>query len=127
MPDGLADRLAAAGIGPMSWEYVRFLSERPEDVLESPHRFFLGAHAIGTPVELRLLRQETLNRDLYDFLRSVGHSAESVSFILEMGRVHPRGGPRRGSPAWEHYYTPGLRQLVRERERLLLSVFPEYV
>jgi hypothetical protein len=127
MPSAVADRLATAGIGPLSWEYVRFLSSRPEDVLDDPHRFFLGAHSFRTPVDLRLLRQEVLNKELYDFLRSVGHSKESLSFILEMGRVHPRGGPRRRSPAWEHYYTPTLRQLVREREAFLFAVFPEYV
>jgi hypothetical protein len=99
MPDALADRLTAAAVGPLSWEYVRFLSERPEDVLDDPHHFFLGAHSIGT----------------------------SVSFILDMGRVYPQGGPRRQSPAWEHYYTPALRRLVRDREAFLFSVFPEYL
>jgi hypothetical protein len=127
MPDALAERLTAAGVGPLSWEYVRFLSERPEDVPADPHHFFLGPHSIGTPVELRLLRQESLNRELPGFLQSVGHSAESVSFILEMGRVYPQGGPRRQSLAWEHYYTPALRQLVRDREAFLFSVFPEYL
>jgi hypothetical protein len=127
MPRALAERLTEAGVGPLSWEYVRFLSERPEEVLDDPHHFFLGAHAIGTPVELRLLRQESLNRELADFLQSVGHSAESVSFILEMGRVYPQGGPRRHSRAWEHHYTPALRQLVRHQEAFLFSVFPEYL
>jgi hypothetical protein len=127
MPDALTNRLTAAGLGPLSWEYVRFLSDAPDAVLDDPHQFFLGAHSIGTPVELRLLRQESLNRDLYDFLQSVGHSPETLSFILDMGRVHPRGGPRRPSSAWEHYYTPALRRLVQEREAFLFSVFPEYL
>jgi hypothetical protein len=125
--NALTDRLTTAGLGPLSWEYVRFLSERPEEVLDDPHRFFRGAHSIGTAVELHLVRQESLNRELYDFLQSVGHSADSVGFILGMGRVYPQGGPHRQSPAWEHYYTPDLRRLVRDREALLFSVLPEYL
>ena len=126
-PEALTKRLESSGIGLLTYHYAQFLSERPDAVLDDPRNFFAGPGSVRTPLDLRFLRQEALNRDLYDFMVSVGHSSDSVRFILEMGRVHPRGGPRRRSPAWKHYYTPALRQLVREREAFLFSVFPDYL
>jgi hypothetical protein len=126
MPETLASRLSAAGVGWLSWEYARFLSDRPDEVLDDPHAFFAGVHTLRGPADLRFLHLEALNQELYDFLRSVGHTPESVQFILEMGKVFPRGGPRRTSADWRRYYTPDLQKLVQDRESLLFSVFPEY-
>lgn len=126
MPERLARRLETAGVGPLTYDYVRFLSQQPESVLDDPHRFFLGANELGTPLDLHFLRQECLNRALYDFLRSVGHTSDSVKFILEMGRVFPQRGPRRMSSDWSSHFTPDLRRLVRERESFLFRLFPGY-
>jgi hypothetical protein len=126
-PEPLTRRLEAAGIGLLTYHYIQFLSpSQPDLVLDDPHSFFLGAGSVRTPLELRFLRQESLNRELYDFLRSVGHTPDSVRFILEMGRVLPKGGPRRMSSDWASYFTPDLQRLVRERESCLFSVFPDY-
>jgi hypothetical protein len=126
-PVALAKRLDASGIGPLTYEYIRFLSGRPDAVLDEPRNFFVGPGTIRTPLELRFLRQEALNRDLYDFLVSVGHSSDAVRFILDMGKVFPHGAPRRKSSNWESYYTPELRCLVRERESCLFSLLPHYL
>jgi hypothetical protein len=126
LPEGVDRRLDAAGVGPLTYDYIRFLSREPESVIDDPQSFFLGANSLGTPVDFRFLRQESLNQELYDFLRSVGHTPDSVRFILEMGRVFPKGGPRRMSSDWTSYFTPGLRRLVRERESFLFRLFPDY-
>src|SRR5829696_6819551 len=78
LPEGTDRQLDAAGVGPLTYDYVRFLSPRPELVVVDPDSFFLGANSVGAPVDVRFLRQESLNRELYDFLLSVGHSPTSV-------------------------------------------------
>jgi hypothetical protein len=107
MPDALADRLTAAAVGPLSWEYVRFLSERPEDVLDDPHHFFLGAHSIGTSVELRLLRQESLKQGAVR-ISAVDRAQRAVR------ELHSRHGPGL-SAGWSAATVAGVGALLHAR------------
>jgi hypothetical protein len=75
---------------------------------------------------VRFLRQESLNRDLHDFLLEVGFPPGEVAFVLEEGPILPEGSSRKGDRHWSDYYTPRLKALIRRRERLFLAVFPEY-
>ncbi|HEV2765679.1 MAG TPA: hypothetical protein VGV38_22030 [Pyrinomonadaceae bacterium] len=76
--------------------------------------------------DLHFVRTDQLNRGLYDFLLRFGYEDEDVRFVVEMERVLPRGKGRSAAQRWEHYYTPELKREVRERERFLFSLFPEF-
>ena len=65
-------------------------------------------------------------RDPVQALLEVGYPAESIEFILTAEKVLPPGGKPREGGKWERYYTPELKALVRRRERLLFTLFPEY-
>ena len=76
--------------------------------------------------DLHFVRTDQLNRGLYDFLVGVGYEDEDVRFVVEMEKVLPRGKGRAAGQKWERYYTPELKQEVRERERFLFTLFPEF-
>lgn len=67
-----------------------------------------------------------LNHGLYQFLRKLDFPHEEIAFILEHNKVLPRKGGRREDQAWEKYYTPELKALVRRRERVMFEMFPEF-
>ena len=76
--------------------------------------------------DLHFVRTDDLNRGLYEFLVEFGYEDDDVSFILEQGKVLPQGKGRNSNQQWQKYYTPELKQHVRERERLLFTLFPEF-
>jgi hypothetical protein len=61
-----------------------------------------------------------------DFLVGEGYADEDVSFIRGEGKVLPRGRGRDAGQKWQHYYTPGLKAWVREKENFLFKLFPEF-
>jgi hypothetical protein len=74
-----------------------------------------------------MLFTDNLNRGLYDFLRDIGGYAESeIAFILDQGKILPRGSTRKDEQRWESYYTPQLKAWVRHRERVLLALYPHW-
>lgn len=86
-----------------------------------PERF--RAHLLD---KLHLISTDNLNQGLYDFLCKMGYANDEVAFILELDKIHPRRGGRNDEQRWEKYYTPELKAWVRQRERLLFDLFPEF-
>jgi len=78
--------------------------------------------------DVRFLHTDNLRRELHDYLLSVGHRPEDVSFILSSERVLPDDGlrDRPEHDPWQSYYTPELKDFVRTHERLIFRRFPEY-
>jgi len=77
--------------------------------------------------DVTFLHTENLNRELYDFLRSVGYKEETLQFILDMGEVRPEDQSKdRGEANAEEMFTPELIEYVVQEERLFFSIFPEY-
>lgn len=72
------------------------------------------------------LRTHVLNEDLHAFLLSTGYRPKDVAFVRHLERILPMGLGRRDDQAWEGYYTPALKALVREREWVLFEMFPEF-
>jgi len=75
---------------------------------------------------VRFLRMERLNADLHAFLLEIGFPPADVAFVLGEGKILPAGPGRKRERPWQEYYTPELRRLLRDRERLLFAMFPWY-
>lgn len=104
---------------------------------------------------VRLLRMEHLREDLYQALMSLGYERDKVEFIHQLPRIYPdpvngdaaakppaaqpgvEGGPFAvarsytnmpvpDAPPWQDYYDDELKSYVRDRERLLFAMFPEW-
>jgi hypothetical protein len=56
----------------------------------------------------------------------MGYAHEDISFILNHSKVFPLGKGRSAEQKWEKYYTPELKAFVREKERVLFTLFPEF-
>lgn len=76
--------------------------------------------------DVRFIDSTHLNDELYGCLSSLGYAPADLSFIHDLGRILPMGIGRRDDQRWEGYYTPELKARVRERDRMLYAIFPEY-
>ena len=76
--------------------------------------------------ETYFLRTNTLNRDLHEFLLGMDYPASDIEFVLGMERVLPFGKGRSGEQKWQRYFTPELKEIVRRKEALIFSMFPEF-
>jgi len=56
----------------------------------------------------------------------MGFGPSDAGFVLELGRVLPQGKGRAADARWESYYTDELKRSVRERDRLVFAIFPEF-
>jgi hypothetical protein len=75
---------------------------------------------------LHFIRTDNLNRGLYDFLSQMSYGHDDIRFILETGKILPKGKGRSDVQKWERYYTPELKQTIRHKERFLFKLFPEF-
>jgi hypothetical protein len=75
---------------------------------------------------VHFLRTHRLNEDLHAFLLALGYPADAIRFIQEEGKILPPGGTRKTTDQWEQHYTPELKAVVRQKERLMFRLFPEF-
>ncbi len=85
-----------------------------------------GAYKSDLYENLHFIHTKNLNRNLYDFLLQTGYKKEDINFILEMKKVLPLGKGRTKEQKWEKYYTPELKDEIRQKERVLFQLFPEF-
>jgi hypothetical protein len=82
--------------------------------------------------DVRFLRTERLNEELRGCLVDMGYDAADVEFLSTLRHVVPVGGAEIGfteratSHDWAAFYTPDLQEIVREKDDLLFSLFPEF-
>lgn len=116
------------GAGRLTQEFVEYYFRDPAAVWPKLDEAYLASPARRDDAfDVHFIKTHRLNQELYDFLVGVGYAPADVEFIRGKGRVLPGGRGRGGAAqAWERYYTPGLRARVRERERLLFALFPEF-
>jgi len=125
---GGARRAEGEGPGLITEQFLKFYFRDPRAAYG---RLCAGGYtepgtAASDMHDLHFIRTERLNRDLYDFLAREGYGVEDISFILEEGKILPRGRGRGAAQKWESYYTPELRAWVRDREDFIFRLFPEF-
>ncbi|HEV7857547.1 MAG TPA: hypothetical protein VGO91_02770 [Pyrinomonadaceae bacterium] len=128
-PDGqsFARLPAESNIGNMTWFFIQLLFSNPQKLIRNLDRCLdNGEQLKALPPDLHFIRTENLNRELYEFLLTIGHEPQELEFILRLGKIYPPEGGRVESQEWEHYYTPELKGRVRERDRLIFHMFPDY-
>lgn len=75
---------------------------------------------------LHFIRTKNLNRELYDFLFQNGYRETDLEFILAKKKVMPLGRGRTEEQKWEKYFTPELKNEIRQKERPLFEMFSEF-
>ena len=118
----------AAGLGPLTLDYVRYLSTDPDRAVANLSDLLARQTMCAGDVALHVVPMEQLNRDLHAFLIELGYDAADVDFVPTLEPIFPpQSTPRRDtSVRWEDWYTDDLLAMVAERERLVFSTWPMY-
>jgi hypothetical protein len=112
-------------IGFNTWLYLRFAFHDPHTAAAKVDDYL--SHGWERDMaQITWLPMEELNLALERFLIDLGYEAGEVAFIRDHERVSPPGS-RRTSRSWKHHYTADLEAWVRDRDRLLFAMFPDYV
>ncbi len=118
---------APGTVGFLTHNFLEFYLPNPRPVLRNLDAADLSAEGLREAMgDVRFLHTESLNRELYDALRGFGYPEERLAFILELEKIVPEGSARTDDQRWQDYYAPSLKARVRERERVLFELFPEY-
>ena len=123
---GTRSRLENANCGPLTLDYIRFLFPDPDRIIGNLPHYLEGNAYLEELPDIQFLRTDHLNRELHDFLLTLGYAPEHLDFILELGKIVPVGSTRPDDSDWEGYYSAELKDLVRQKERWLFSAFPEF-
>ena len=118
--------LAALEIGPLSFDFIRFLAPDPEQVFANLPGLASGGKLRSCFPPASFLPTHDLNARLYDFLLSQGFDASQLEFIRSRDKLRPAGSTRTDAMHWAGYYDDASKQSVRRRERLLFEMFPEF-
>jgi hypothetical protein len=109
-----------AEVGYQTVLFIQMFFRSPEAVLRRvDDRYLDGEEFLLDLPDIAFLRTESLNRDLYEFLRGQGYRHDDVAFILSYGQVNV--GNRTGlvgSGVW----TDGALRYLRHNERLLFRI-----
>jgi hypothetical protein len=115
------------GPGLYTEQFVRFYCQQPEAVYARLDADYIASEAYQRDLhDLRFVRTDRLSQDLYDFLVGMAFAPRDVEFVLGLGRILPRGKGRAAGAGWESYYTDELKRSVRERDRLVFALFPDF-
>ena len=115
-------------LGLCSWDFVRFYFKNPDQVCTNIDDAYIEAEKYREDMfNVHFLKTESLNQDLHDFLLSMGYPKNKIKFILDLDKINPKGaGKQRTNYNWSTYFTPELKDLVKNKEKLIFSIFPEY-
>jgi hypothetical protein len=84
-----------------------------------------GAH-LDDLCPQRFFHQDQLSEELAAFLKDGSYRGDEVETVRTAGRVDPPEGARPAHDDWNSYYTPDLKSRVRDLDRFLFAMFPEY-
>jgi hypothetical protein len=114
-------------IGWQTEQFIQYFFKRPQSiVLKIDGQYFLNGEYRKDMYDVKFIHAENLNRELHDLLNAMGHKKADMAFILSMNKINPFEGGRSPEQEWFKYYDDNLKNYVREKERYLFQLFPEY-
>jgi hypothetical protein len=115
------------GPGLYTEQFARFYFRSPAEAYAKLDDDYIAAQVFRNDLhDLRFVRTDRLSHDLYEFLIGVGIEPHDAEPVLNLGKVLPQGKGRRADQRWESYYTDDLKRSVRQRDRLVFAIFPEF-
>ena len=124
---------AGGGPGFLTQRFVTYYFRRPQKALGVIDDSYIESCRYRDDMhQVRFLHTTRLNEELYELLIEFGYDRADIGFITEMKHVIPVGGTkvalaeRATSHDWADYYTPELEAAVRDRDKLMFAIFPEF-
>jgi len=124
-PTSVKQAFEKADLGLLTYDYIRFFSSDPEEELNNVDDFDV-LRMTKIMENIILIRTDTLNEDFYDFLKIMDFTVSDIEFIKSARKIVLPGGNRNRERHWTEYYCKELKSIVRQKERLLFGVFPEF-
>lgn len=125
VPNVLKGQPLRADVGPQTLHFVRFYARDPDGAIARLTDDAVDRGALADELgDVRFLHQESLARELVDFLRDVGFEDSETAFVLDAEPVNVTAA-RRGR-SWNQYLDPERARRLAHRERFLFRHFPEY-
>ncbi len=122
----LGDKLSPkVEVGTQTIEFIKFFFENPTEIINeklTDDYIDSGAFKKDLP-DIKFLHTENLNQELHDFLLTMKLPKAEVDFIVNKGRINVS---KRRSKKWENYISPETQAMIRQKERMLFMLFPEY-
>ena len=126
-PLGRAENGSGIAVGQLTRQVVRYYFRNPTEVLSRIDDDYVASGAYRADMyPVHFMHTDRLNDDLHAYLLGIGYPPSAVAFVRSVPKIFPLEGGRTEEQAWPRYYTPELKRLVRERERLLFAMFPEF-
>ena len=123
-PTKLSDE---AMLGRQTEQFATYYFKNPDDFAAIDSDYLaVGRFHVDLMPKLHLISTGNLNQNLHDFLLKMDYPEAEIAFILSEGKIYPGRGGRRPDQKWEKYYTPQIKAWVRQRERILFEMFPEF-
>jgi hypothetical protein len=131
------------GIGFQSERFIRFYFRVPwlrrgttHDISSIVRRldseYIESGQYVADLFDIRFLRTERLNQELSRTLLELGYEPADVEFVESLKHIVPVGGTEIGfteratSHDWASFYTHDLTEVVRQKDRLLFLLFPDF-
>lgn len=115
--------MAKADIGRLTRDYLHYCFEDGDAMAQK-----LANNDSLSPLQnIHIIHTEQVNQELYDFLYKVaGHDPADLAFILDAARENVTKAGKTEKNHIAEFYTPALRKLLLQKERVVFSLFPEY-
>ncbi len=112
-------------IGRFTTLFINFYFRRPNEILQSVANLESKERIAEEMHPVTFLHTETLNPDLSKYLSQFVSNTRRRGLVESEKPILPAGANRRKGH-WRDYYDPDLIAEIRERDRLIFSLFPAY-
>jgi hypothetical protein len=114
-------------LGLQGLQFVEYFFRDAKRVIASWSDDYIGSERFERDrYPVRFIRTERLNEQLHEFLADMGYPVAEIEFVRSKKRVLPLGKGRTREQKWQRYYTPELREWVRQKDRVVFEQFPEF-
>lgn len=115
-------------LGMLTIQFIRFYFKDPEAILKKIDLDYIeNKEYMNELGKIHFIKQENLNSELKEFLKSVGIIEEELSFMDSMDKINVSTQKKNKSNFNEYYEGTDLKQKILDRDRLLFSIFPDYL
>ena len=115
-------------LGVFTIQFIRFYFKDPEAVIKKIDLDYIeNKEYMNELSNIHFIKQENLNSELKDFLQSVGMTKEELSFMDSMDKINVSKQKENKSNFKEYYVGTDIEEKVLDRDRLLFSIFPDYL
>jgi len=114
-------------IGNQTVQFFQFFSRNPKKSFKmlNDHYIYDDIYREDMP-DLTLLKTETINRDLYEFLLANNYREQDIKFILKEERIRPRKTGRLDDESRKNYLTEAIIEDIKLKERYLYKIYSDY-